>query len=400
MGFSHFLIDRPIFAVVISIIITILGALAFTQLPVAQYPEVAPPTIQVTASYPGATAKTVAEPVATPLEQEIYGVEGMLYMTSQSTADGLLSLQVTFETGADLDTAQVLVQNRVAIAEPRLPEEVRRLGLTTTKNSPDLMMVIHMNSPDGSRSQLYVSNYALLQIRDQLLRIDGVGNIQIFGARDYSMRVWIDPDQAAARNLTAGDIVSAMRAQNVQVAGGVLNQPPTEGPIAFQTSVQTQGRLDDPAQFENIIVAADAEGRIVRLRDVARVELGAVDYSTNAYLDRRQAVALGVFQRPGSNALTTANEVLTAMDELSKAFPSGLAYNVAYNPTEFISQSIAEVQRTMIEATLLVVLVVVIFLQSWRAAIIPIVAIPVSLIGTFAVMLLLGGSINNLSLFG
>ncbi|MGE5147222.1 MAG: efflux RND transporter permease subunit, partial [Candidatus Eiseniibacteriota bacterium] len=400
MNISHFFIDRPIFAAVISIIITLIGAVAYFSLPVAQYPEIAPPSISVTASYPGASAEIVAKTVATPLEQEVNGVDNMLYMTSQSTSDGAMALAVTFKLGTNLDTAQVLVQNRVSTALPRLPEEVRNIGVTVTKQSPDLMMVIHLSSPDGSRDLLYISNYATLHIKDVLARIDGVGNVTIFGARDYSMRIWLDPDKLAVRNLTAGDVVTALRGQNVQVAAGVINQPPVPRPGAFQLNVETQGRLTTPEQFGNIIIKSDPGGRVVRVRDVARVELGAADYNRSGYLDERVAIPLGIFQRPGSNALATAALVQNAMGELSKSFPSGLRYDIVYNPTVFIQQSVNAVIQTMFEAVVLVVVVIILFLQTWRASIIPIVAIPVSLIGTFAMLAALGFSLNNLSLFG
>jgi hydrophobe/amphiphile efflux-1 (HAE1) family protein len=400
MGFAHFFVERPIFASVCSILIVLIGLAAYVTLPVAQYPEIAPPTIQVSASYPGASAEVVSETVATPLEQEINGVDNMLYMVSQATGDGQLSLTVTFALGTDLDTAQVLVQNRVAIAEPRLPEEVRRLGVTVRKNSPDMLMVIHLSSPDGSRDQLYISNYATLQVRDVLARLDGVGDVRVFGARDYSMRIWLDPDKVAARSLTTGEVLAALRGQNVQVASGVLNQPPVAVPGAFQLNVETLGRLRDAKEFENIVVKTEADGRVTRLRDIARVELGAQDYNANGYLDRREAVPLLIFQRPGSNALATADQVLATMAELGQSFPPGLRYDVVYNPTEFIEQSVDAVFETIYEAVILVVIVVILFLQTWRASLIPIVAIPVSLIGTFAVMAALGYSLNNLSLFG
>ena len=400
MKFAHFCIDRPIFATVLSILITIVGAAAYFTLPIAQYPEIAPPTIEVRAAYPGASADVVSETVATPLEQEINGVENMLYMTSQATGDGQLALQITFALGTDLDTAQVLVQNRVAIAEPRLPEEVRRIGVTVRKSSPDLMMVIHLSSPDASRDLLYISNYATLQIKDVLARLDGVGDVRVFSARDYAMRVWLDPERIAARGLTAGDVVAALRAQNVQVASGVLNQPPVPQSAAFQINVETLGRLVDVRQFRNIIVRADADGRVTRLEDVGRVELGAQDYTTNGYLDDREALPLLVFQRPGSNALATAERIKSAMTQIAQSFPPGLQYDIVYNPTDFIQQSIDAVVDTIFEAVLLVVLVVVMFLQSWRASIVPIVAIPISLIGTFMVLAAFGYSLNNLSLFG
>ncbi|HEX2446989.1 MAG TPA: multidrug efflux RND transporter permease subunit [Methyloceanibacter sp.] len=400
MNLSHFFIDRPIFAAVISILITLVGGVAYFSLPVAQYPDIAPPSISVTAQYPGASADIVAKTVATPIEQEVNGVDDMLYMTSQSTSDGAMSLAVTFKLGTNLDTAQVLVQNRVAIAQPRLPEEVRNIGVTVVKQSPDLMMVIHLSSPDNSRDLLYISNYATLHVKDVLARIDGVGNVTIFGARDYSMRIWLDPEKLAARDLTAGDVVNALRGQNVQVAAGVINQPPVPQPGAFQLNVETQGRLADPAAFGNIIVKSDPDGRVVRIRDVGRVELGAADYNRNGYLDERVAIPMGIFQRPGSNALQTAQAVQAAMAELAKSFPKGVRYDIVYNPTVFISQSVDAVIETIFEAVILVVVVIILFLQTWRASVVPIVAIPVSLIGTFAVLAALGYSLNNLSLFG
>jgi len=402
MRFSRFFIDRPVFAAVISVIIILVGAFAYPALPIAQYPEIAPPTITVTATYPGAAAEVIADTVAQPLEQEINGVEDMLYMTSSSTSDGMLTITLTFKLGTDLNNAQVLVQNRVASAEPRLPEDVRRLGVVTRKAAPDLLMVIHLYSPDGSRSPDYISNYALLQVRDRLARLEGVGDARIFGARDYAMRVWIDPDKAAAHNLTAGEIVSTLRSQNVQVAAGAVGQAPfSPAGSAFELNVNTQGRLTDPTQFANIVLKNDAGGHLVRVSDVARVELGAQDYRINAYLDRGQkAVAIGISQRPGSNALATADSVLNTMKELGPNFPPGLKYTVIYNPTEYVAESIKEVRKTLFEAVVLVVLVVIVFLQTWRAAIIPVVAIPVSLIGAFAVMAGFGASLNNLSLFG
>lgn len=400
MNFSHFFIDRPIFATVLSIITMIIGGLAYFSLPVEQYPPVAPPTIQVTATYPGANAETVANTLATPLEQEINGVENMLYMLSQSTGDGRMTLTITFKLGTDLDEAQVLVQNRVAIAEPRLPEEVRRLGVVTRKNSPDLMMVVNMYSPDGTYDQTYIGNYAVLQIRDRLARIEGVGDIQLFGASEYSMRIWLDPDRIQSFGLSAGEVLQALRAQNIQVASGIINQSPVARQNAFELSVQTQGRLIEPEQFENIVVKASDDGRILRLRDVGRVELGAQSYVTRGFLGENPAIALPIFQRPGTNALETAEEIIKAMDELSKDFPAGLEHKIVYNPTEFVAESVDAVVMTLIEAVLLVVIVIIAFLQTWRAAIIPILAIPVSLIGTFAVMQAFGFSLNNLSLFG
>ncbi|MEL7470786.1 MAG: multidrug efflux RND transporter permease subunit [Pseudomonadota bacterium] len=400
MRMTHFFIDRPIFATVISVIITLVGAAAYFALPVTQYPQIAPPTINITAVYPGASAETVADTVATPIEQEINGVDGMLYIVSQSTGDGRVSINVVFELGTDLDEAQVLVQNRVAIAEPRLPEPVRRLGVNTQKSSPDLMMVIHMFSDDGSRDQLYVSNYTLTQVVDRLARINGVGQARLFAERSYSMRIWLDPTRVSGFGMTAGEVVAALRANNVQVASGVLNRQPVPNQSAYELAVETQGRLIDPAQFENIVVKTDEASGQVRVRDIGRVELGAQDYSTIGYLDDKTALPILIFQQPGSNALDTAEAVLTAMDEMSQAFPEGVAYDVIYNPTEYIAESVQAVYATLFEAVLLVVVVIVVFLQSLRASVIPILAIPVSLIGTFAVMLSFGFSLNNLTLFG
>ncbi|MDQ3139209.1 MAG: efflux RND transporter permease subunit [Pseudomonadota bacterium] len=400
MRFSRFFITRPIFAAAIAIVITLIGAIAYLGLPISQYPDIVPPTVTVTAAYPGASAETVAETVAAPIEQEINGVDNMLYVSSQSTGDGAVTITVTFKQGTDLDAAQVLVQNRVAIALPRLPNDVQRLGVVTRKTSPDFLMVVNLISPDNSLGRDYISNYALTQVRDRLGRIDGVGDVRMFGSRDYAMRIWIDPGRAAALNLTAGEIVAALRAQNVQVAAGTLGQPPYSTGSAFQLNVETQGRLTDPAQFANVVIRTDGEGRQVRVSDVGRVELGAADYSSNTYLSNQPTVIIGVFQRPGSNALAAAEAVEAEMKSLSRNFPPGLEYRVIYNPTEFIAQSIEAVRDTLIEAILLVVLVIIVFLQKWRAAIIPVVAIPVSLIGTFAVLEMVGYSLNNLSLFG
>jgi HAE1 family hydrophobic/amphiphilic exporter-1 len=399
MKFSHFFIDRPIFASVLAIIIVLVGGIAFFNLPVALYPEVVPPSIVVRASYPGADAETVAATVATPIEQEINGVENMLYMSSYSAADGSLVITVTFALGADLNIAQVLVQNRVAIALSRLPPEVQRLGVTTRKSSPDLMMVVHMLSPDDSYDQLYISNYAKQRVRDVLLRLEGVGDITLFGEREYSLRVWLDPDKLSSYGLNSGDVVRALQEQNVQVSGGALGQQPAPADSAFQITVTTQGRFQDPAQFRQVIIKSD-EGRLVRVQDVARVELGARDYVTNSYLDGKPAVALGIFQQPGTNALQAAGNILKTLETLKKDFPQGLAYRVVYNPTEFIAASISAVEETIYEAIILVVIVIIVFLHSWRASIIPIVSIPVSLIGTFAVMSAMGFSLNTLSLFG
>ncbi len=400
MKFAHFFIERPRFAAVVSILIMIVGILSYLNLPIAQYPEIAPPTINVTATYPGATPEIIADTVATPIEQEVNGVEGMLYMTSQSTSDGVMTLTITFEVGTDLDIAQVLVQNRVSIAEPRLPEEVRRLGVVTQKSSPNLMMVVHLLSPDDTYDQLYISNYAFLQIRDVLSRLEGIGSLRIFGGSEYSMRIWLDPDRLKELSLTSSDVIESLRAQNVQVASGTLNQPPIPDPGAFQIAINTQGRFIEPDEFENVIVKTGEDGRLTRLRDIARVELGARDYVTNSYLNGRPAVAILLFQRPGTNALKTADEIQATMKDLSANFPEGLEYKIVYNPTEFVRESVSAVYHTIFEAVVLVILVIVIFIQNWRAAVIPIVAIPVSLIGTFAIMQALGFSLNNLTLFG
>ena len=400
MRFSHFFIDRPIFAAVLSILITLVGAISYRALPITEYPEIVPPTVEVTATYAGAAAEVIADAVASPIEQEINGVDNMLYIVSQSTGNGALSINVVFKPGTDIDQAQVLVQNRVAVAVPRLPEEVQRLGVTVRKKSPDLMMVIHLISPDGTFDQQYISNYATINIKDVITRLEGVGDTIIFGARDYSMRVWLDPAKVQARGLAASDVVGALRAANVSVAAGAINQPPATSPGGFEVAVQTLGRLTSPDQFSDIVVATDKDGRVTRVRDIARVELGAQDYSRNAYLDNQVATAIGIYQRPGSNALATAASVLGTMEELSKSFPQGLSYRVAYDTTEFIQQSVDEVLTTLFEAAALVVIVIILFLQTWRAAIIPIVAIPVSLIGTFFVMRAFGFSLNNLTLFG
>jgi hydrophobe/amphiphile efflux-1 (HAE1) family protein len=399
MRISHFFIDRPIFAAVVSIVFLIVGGVSYSRLPIAQYPEIAPPTINVSGQYPGASSDIVASTVVTPIEQQINGVENMIYMSSNSTADGRFSIDVNFELGTNLDIAQVQVQNRVAIAQPRLPVDVRNIGVTVTKKSPDLMMVVHLYSPDKSRDSLFISNYATLAVTDVLTRVDGVGSITVFGGRDYAMRIWVDPDRLQALGLTANDVVAALQGQNVQVASGVLDQPPVPKQGAFQIAVQTLGRLANPDEFYNIIVKQSATAT-VRLRDVARIELAAQDYSTNSYLDRDPAVALAIFQRPGSNALSTAKNIIATMDQLSKSFPAGVKQAIVYNPTEFIQQSVDAVRETILEAIVLVVLVVILFLQTWRAAIIPVVAIPVSLVGTFFFMAMFGFTLNNLSLFG
>src|SRR2546421_10363644 len=399
MRISHFFIAGPFLAWVVSIVFVIWGAVAFFRLPVAQSPEIAPPTINVTGQYPGASADVVASTVAAPIEEQINGVENMLYVSSNSTADGRFAIAVTFDLGTNLDIAQVQVQNRVAIAQPRLPVEVRNIGVTVVKASPDLMMVVHLYSPDKSRDTLFISNFATLEVKDPLTRIDGVGSITAFGSRDYSMRIWLDPDRLQSLGMTATDVTLALQGQNVQVASGVLNQPPVDTPGAFQIAVKTLERLADPEEFANIVVKQTASA-VVRLRDVAKVELAALDYTTNSYLDLDPAVALAIFQRPGSNALTTANSIRATMEQLVPRFPVGVKYAIVYDPTRFIQQSVNAVQETILEAILLVVLVVILFLQTWRAAIIPLVAIPASLLGTFFFMAMFGFTLNNLTLFG
>src|SRR5262249_13008171 len=400
MNFSHFFIRRPIFAGVLSILIFLLGLIAMTRLPISEYPEVVPPTIVVRASYPGANPKTIAETVASPLEQGINGVENSLYMFSQATADGVMTLTVTFKLGTDVDLAQVQVQNRVSQVLPKLPEEVRRLGVTTTKQSPDLTMVVHLFSPNDRYDEIYLRNYATLQVKDVLARIKGAGDVQIFGSGDYAMRVWLNPDKIAARNLTASDVVAAIREQNIQVAAGAIGQQPVSGPVNFELQINAKGRLISDEEFGRIIVKTGPNGEKTLLKDIARIELAAGDYSLRSLLNNKRAVALPIFQLPGANAIQLSKDVRSTMAELKKNFPEGIDYAVVYDPTVFVSHSIEAVVHTLIEAVLLVVIVVIVFLQTWRASIIPLAAVPVSLIGTFAVMLALGFSINNLSLFG
>ncbi|MCC9656205.1 efflux RND transporter permease subunit [Rhodopirellula halodulae] len=400
MKFPHFFIERPIFASVLSFLIVLVGGIVYFTLPVSQYPNVAPPTVLVRASYPGATPEVIADTVATPIEQEMNGVDDMLYMESSSSSDGTMQLTVTFKLGTDLDDAQVLVQNRVAIAESRLPEQVRQIGVTTTKQIPDMLMVVHLNSPDGSRDNLYISNYAFLRVRDALMRLDGVGEIRIAGGNEYAMRIWLDIEKMTHVDLTAGEVVEAIRAQNMQVAAGVIGQPPTDEVGDFQLNVTTQGRLIREDEFSDIIVKRGEDGRITRLRDVARIELGAQDYSRQSYLDGKSAIAVLVYQRPGTNAVDTADEVKRVMRELEADFPQGLGYEIAYNPTDYVEDSIAEVFETLFITTIFVVLTVFLFLHGWRPTIIPVIAIPISLVGTFAVMQFLGVTLNTLSLFG
>ncbi len=401
MNISNFFIKRPIFAAVISIIIFVIGALAYFRLPLSEYPEVVPPTVVVRTSYPGANPTVIAETVASPLEQQINGVEGMLYMFSQATADGVMTLTITFGLGTDLDKAQVQVQNRVSQALPRLPQEVQRLGVTTEKTSPDLLMVVHLESPDNRYDMLYLANLAILQVKDELGRLPGVGNVQVFGAGDFSMRVWLNPNKLASHNLTAADVVQAIREQNVQVAAGVLGAPPTNtGSTAFQLLVNTQGRLTTEEEFGSIIVRAAKNGQITRIRDLGRVELGSSTYALRSLLDNKPAAAIPISQRPGSNALETSQQVRETMERLKKSFPEGVDYKIVYDPTVFVRESIRAVGHTFVEALILVVIVVLVFLQTWRASIIPLLALPVSLVGTFSIMLALGFSLNTLSLFG
>ncbi|MCC5453102.1 efflux RND transporter permease subunit [Rheinheimera sp. UJ51] len=397
--FSQFFIKRPIFAAVISLLFFISGAIAVWQLPVTEYPEVVPPTVVVTANYPGANPKVIAETVASPLEQEINGVEDMLYMSSQATSDGRMTLTITFAIGTNVDLAQSQVQARVDRAMPRLPQEVQRLGIVTEKSSPDLTMVVHLTSPDDRYDMLYLSNYAALNVKDELARIEGVGAVRVFGAGDYSMRIWLDPSKVAALGLSPSQIASAIREQNQQAAAGSLGAQPS-GDADFQLLINVKGRLTTEAEFEDIIIKVGERGEISRLKDVARVELGASTYALRSLLDNKDAVALPIFQASGSNAIQISNDVRSTMQSLSKSFPDGLSYDIVYDPTVFVRGSIEAVVKTLLEAVLLVVLVVVLFLQTWRASIIPLVAVPVSLVGTFAFMHLMGFSLNALSLFG
>src|SRR6201991_759173 len=400
MKISHLFIDRPILATVFSVFIALIGAGALFTLPIAQYPEIVPPTVQITAVYPGASAEVMAQTVATPLEQQINGVENMLYMNSQSTGDGKLTVTVTFRIGTDLNVAQMLTQNHVQDALPRLPDDVQRLGVSVRKSTPNILLAVHLYSPDSSRDVLYLSNHATLHVKDLLARLPGVGDVTFQGACEYAMRIWLDPDKVAAHNLSAGEVLAALRAQNVQVSAGILNQPPVASDQAYQLNVQTLGRLATPEQFGAIVLKSDSQGRVTRIRDVGRVEVGAADYGSTAFLDRGAGLPLLIFAQPGANSLTVEHEVLSTMETLSKDFPPGVAHKVIYDPTIFVGKSVDEVITTIFIAILLVVGVVFLFLQSWRAAIIPVVAIPVSLVGTFTILYVVGISLNNLSLFG
>ena len=400
MKLARFFIDRPIFAIVISLLILAVGSLALLRLPISEYPSVVPPTVVVRAMYPGANPKVIAETVATPIEEAINGVEGMLYMSSQATTDGLMMLTVTFRLGTDPDKAQQLVQNRVTQAEPRLPEEVRRLGVTTVKSSPDLTMVVHLLSPNDRYDMTYLRNYAILNVKDRLARIDGVGQVLMWGAGDYSMRVWLDPQKIAERGLSAGDVVREIRAQNVQAAAGVVGASPGLPGLDLQLSINAQGRLQSEEEFGEIVVKSGANGDVTRLKDIARIELGASEYALRSLLDNKSAVAIGIFQAPASNAIAISDNVRKAMADLKNNMPEGVDYSIVYDPTQFVRASIEAVVHTLLEAIALVVLVVILFLQTWRASIIPLLAVPISIIGTFAVMYLFGFSINALSLFG
>src|ERR1700719_2802101 len=400
MRLTHFFIERPRFATVLSAFVTLLGLGALAILPVAQYPEIVPPTVQITTLYPGASADTVARTVATPLEQQINGVENMLYMGSQSTGDGRLTITVTFRIGTDLNVAQMLTQNRVQDALPRLPEDVQRLGVQVRKATPSILLAIHLYSPDRSRDPLYLSNYTTLHVKDILARLEGVGDVQFQGVREYAMRIWLEPDKVAANNLNGSEVLAALRAQNLQVSAGILNQPPVPGHEAYQINVEVLGRLSTPEQFADIVVKSDKQGRVTRVRDIGRVEVGAADYGSTSFMDRSDATALLIYAQPGANSLAVEHEVLSAMKDLKKEFPQGVDYKIIYDPTIFIAKSVREVVITIFIAILLVLGVVFLFLQNWRASIIPVIAIPVSLVGTFAVLYPLGISLNNLSLFG
>ncbi|CAG9179346.1 efflux RND transporter permease subunit [Cupriavidus respiraculi] len=400
MNFSKFFIDRPIFAGVLSVLIFLIGAIAMFKLPISEYPEVVPPSVVVRAQFPGANPKVIAETVATPLEEQINGVEDMLYMSSQSNSDGLLTLTVTFKLGTDPDKAQQLVQNRVSQAEPRLPEDVRRLGITTVKSSPDLTMVVHLVSPNDRYDMTYLRNYAVLNVKDRLARIQGVGQVQLFGSGDYAMRVWLNPEKMAERQLAASDVVRAIREQNVQVAAGVIGASPALPGTDLQLSVNAQGRLNTVEEFGDIIVRTSADGAVTYLKDLARIELGASEYALRSLLDNKSAVAIPIFQAPGSNAIQISDDVRATMEELKQNFPDGVDYSIVYDPTQFVRHSIEAVTHTLFEAIALVVLVVILFLQTWRASIIPLLAVPVSIVGTFGLMHAFGFSINALSLFG
>ena len=400
MNISKFFIDRPVFAGVLSTLILLGGLIAMGSLPISEYPEVVPPSVIVTAQFPGANPETIAETVATPMEEQINGVENMLYMSSQSTSDGLMTLTITFKLGTNADLAQQLVQNRVNQALPRLPAEVQQLGVTTVKSSPDLTMVVHLLSPNGRYDMTYLRNYAVLNVKDRLARLPGIGDVRLFGSGDYAMRIWLDPRKVAERGLAASDVVNAIRAQNVDVAAGVIGASPSIPGVDYQISVNARGRLTTEDEFGDIVIRTSPDGVVTRLKDVARIEMGASEYALRSLLDNKSAVAIPIFQAPGSNALQISDEVRSTMAELAKDMPEGVTYRIVYDPTQFVRASIHAVIETLLIAISLVVVVVIVFLQTWRASIIPLLAVPVSVIGTFGIMLLFGFSINALSLFG
>ena len=398
--FSHFFIDRPKFAIVIAILISLVGAISLPMLPVESMPDITPPTVSIKAVFPGADAETLEESVTIPIESEVNGVEDMIYMSSKSSSDGALTLTVTFDIGTDIDMATILTQNRVGIAEPKLPEEVTRQGVKVEKQSTAIMGVVSLFSPDETYDELFISNYIATRLYDELIRINGLGTVTVFGAKDFSMRIWLNPEQLKVRKLSTDKVIAAIKAQNVQATGGSIGVPPNSGGLNFQYNVLLQGRLTTVEQFENIIIRTGDKGDVLYLKDVARVELGAETYSQYAESGGAPAISMGLYQTPGSNALEVMNSVRALMDASAKDFPSDLEYDVVLDTTEYITASINEVIETLIVAILLVIFVVFIFLQDWRTTIIPAITIPVSLIGTFAVMLMLGMSINNLTLFG
>ncbi|WP_289285429.1 efflux RND transporter permease subunit, partial [Methylophaga sp. UBA1918] len=393
MNISKFFVDRPIFAGVLSILIFIAGLLSMFQLPISEYPEVSPPSVVVNAQFPGANPKVIAETVARPLEEQLSGVENMIYMFSQATSDGRMTLTVTFKIGTDPDLAQQMVQNRVTQATPRLPEVTRQLGVTVVKSAPDLTMVVHLTSPDKQYDELYLRNYAVLHVKDELAKVEGVGQVRLFGSGDYAMRIWLNPEKVAERGLTAMDVIAAIREQNVQVAAGIIGGSPMTDPVDVQLPINAKGRLESPEEFENIIIRAGSDGQVTRLKDVARVELQAAEFSLNSMLDNQPAVAIPIFQSPGANAINISDNIRSTMAKLKNNFPEGVDYSVVYDPTVFVRDSIKAVIKTLLEALVLVVIVVVVFLQTWRASLIPLLAVPVSIIGTFALMHVFGFSI-------
>lgn len=400
MKFSHFFIDRPIFATVISVFIVFVGLIAFSQLSLTQYPNIAPPTITVSGSYSGASPEVIMNTTLAPLEQKLNGVEGMIYMSSEATSEGSWSISITFETGVDIDMAQVLVQNRVRQAENRLPQEVRDVGLNVYKRNPDILLTINLVSPNGTRDKIYLSNYAITQMQDRLARIYGVSEFGVWGAKEYSMRIWLNPDRLAAVNLSPIEVIDALKEQNTQVAAGRLNQPPSDTGAAFELLINARGRLETPDEFGDIIVKYTPDGRIIHLKDIARIELGAYSYSNESYINQKSSVSMGVYQLPGTNAIETVKRLRAELEEMKKSFPDDVDYIIGYDTTEYVQESINALYRTIFEAVILVVLVIIVFLQNWRAAMIPLFAIPVSLIGTFAMMYASGFTINNLTLFG